>query len=183
MRRSVAFVLFSVWLLTTGSSCQTTAQGSNFHFESSGAASAAGIGVFLVAAGIYCLANTENCFPDEEKLQARAASYAQAQATFTAGLRRYREGDPTGIESICLSAHRGYANAQYFYGTHLFKQGPTRTAEGVAWLRRAAMQGHREADILIRQVNGWVGPAGPESAVAPVSVGPPTFMACTGEGS
>ena len=32
----------------------------------------AGVGFYLVGIGIYCIVNTEECFPDEEALQAQA---------------------------------------------------------------------------------------------------------------
>lgn len=181
MRRSLAFGLLSIWMLATGSSCETMVRGGNFSAQASGTAAAAGIVVFLVGTGVYCLVYNEECFPDEAELQARADAHAQAQAAFTAGLRRYREGDPAGLEGICLAAHRGYAGAQYFYGTHLLRRGPGRGAEGAAWLRRAAAQGHREANILLRQVNGRAGPTG--SDTTPATTGPPIFMGCTREGN
>lgn len=171
MRRSLAFGLLAIWMLTTGASCQTTVQGGNFRAEGSGAAAGVGVALFLVSGAIICLSDTEDCFLDEDEVRARAAAAAQVRATFTAALRRYREGDPTGLEGICLAAHQGYANAQYFYGVHLFKRDPARTAEGVAWLRRAAAQGHRAADILLRQVTGPAGPIGAEPA--PAAVAPP----------
>ena len=179
MRRSLAFGLLSIWMLATGASCETMVRGGNFSAQASGTAAAAGVVVFLVGIGVYCLMYDEECFPDEAELLARADAHTQAQAAFTAGLRRYREGDPAGLEGICLAAHRGYASAQYFYGTHLFRQGSGRLAEAAAWLRRAAAQGHREADIVLRQVNGWSGLTG--SDAPPAATGPPTFMGCTRE--
>ena len=122
MRRSLAFGLLSIWVLATGASCETTLRGGNFSAQASGAAAAAGIVVYLVGTSVYCLAYKEVCFPDKAELQARADAHTQAQATFTAGLRRYREGDPAGLEGICLAAHQGYAGAQYFFATHLFRQ-------------------------------------------------------------
>ena len=181
MRRSLAFGLLGIWMLATGASCETTVQGGHFSAQASGTAAVAGVAVFLLGTGVYCLAYGEACAPDKAEVQARAGARARAQGAFTAGLRRYREGDPAGLEGICLAAHGGYAGAQYFYGTHIFRQGPGRVAEGVAWLRRAAAQGHREADILLRQVNGRAGPAG--SDTAPAAIGPPTFMGCMREGT
>ncbi len=180
MWRSWFFGALAIWFLTTGASCQTTLRGGSGAVHATDAAAAAGIAVYLVGAGIYCLVYTEECFPDEEALRAQATAYAEAQAAFVAGLRQHQAGDPAGLERICLSAHRGYANAQYFYGARLLRR--AHTAEGMAWLRRAAAQGHREADILLRQVRRWVEPNGADPAATLTMVGAPTFMACTREG-
>ncbi len=145
MPRTLIFGLLTIWILTPGSSCQTNVNSGSGSFHASGTAAGVGVAVFLVGGGIYCIANTEECFPDEEALQAQAVAYAEAQSTFAAGLRRQREGDPTGIEWICQSAHKGYAAAQYFYGVHLYRLGPERRSESEAWLRRAAAQRHSEA--------------------------------------
>ena len=74
-----------------------------------------------------------------------------AQAAFTAGLHAYRLGDPSAIIWICGSAKQGFANAQYFYATHLLKKNVAREAEAYYWLLRAADQGHTEADLLLRR--------------------------------
>ena len=180
MWRPWVFGALAIWFLTTGSSCQTTLSGGSGAVHATGAAAAAGIAVFLVGAGIYCLVYTEECFPDEEALRAQATAYAEAQAAFVAGLRQHQAGDPAGLERICLSAHRGYANAQYFYGARLVRR--AHTAEGASWLRRAAAQGHREADILLRQVRGWAEPDGVDTVETLTTIAAPTFMACTREG-
>ncbi len=179
MPRTLIFGLLTIWILTTGSSCQTNVNSGSGSFQASGAAAGAGVVVFLVGASIYCIANTEECFPDEEALQAQAAAYAEAQATFAAGLRRKHEGDPTGIEWICQSAHKGYAAAQYFYGVHLYRLGPERRSESEAWLRRATAQGHTEADLMLRQVAGGARPPANHNGSAPGAAEPPTFAACT----
>lgn len=179
MRRKLIFGLLAIWILTTGSSCQTNVKGGTGSYHASGAAAGVGVAVFLVGGGIYCIVNTEACFPDEEALQARAAAYAEAQATFAAGLRRKGEGDPTGIEWICQSAHKGYAAAQYFYGVHLYRLGPERRSESEAWLRRAAAQGHTAADLLLRQVAGGAGPSASHNGSAPGAAEPPPFATCS----
>ncbi len=179
MRRTLIFGLLTIWILTTGSSCQINVNSGRGSFHGSGAAAGASVVVFLVGASIYCIAYTEECFPDEEALQAQAVAYAEAQATFAAGLRRQREGDPTGIEWICQSAHKGYAAAQYFYGVHLFRLGPERRSESEAWLRRAAAQGHTAADLLLRQVAGGAGPSASHNGSAPGAAEPPPFATCT----
>jgi TPR repeat protein len=173
VRHRLIFPLLAVWILTGASSCQTTVNSGNVHFQGSGYAAAAGIGVMLVGAGIYCLMNQEECFPDEELLAAQAAEDVQAQASFTAGLRRHRAGDPVGLEWICLAAHQGYANAQYYYGVQLLRQDEITGEEAVIWIRRAAAQGHREAEILSRRLPHMNG-AVPSPAVAV----PPSLKAC-----
>ena len=178
MQRTLLFGLLTIWILTTGSSCQTNVNSGSGSFQASGAAAGASVVVFLVGASIYCIAYTEECFPDEEALQARAAAYAEAQATFAAGLRRKGEGDPTGIEWICQSAHKGYAAAQYFYGVHLYRLGPERRIESEAWLRRATAQGHTAADLMLRQVAGGARPPANHNGSAPGAVEPPTFATC-----
>ncbi len=178
MRRTLIFGLLTIWILTTGSSCQINVNSGSGSFRGSGAAAGVGVVVFLVGGGIYCIAYTEECFPDEEALQAQAAAYAEAQATFAAGLRRKREGDPTGIEWICQSAHKGYAAAQYFYGVHLYRLGPERRSESEAWLRRAAAQGHSEADLMLRHVAGGARPLANHNGSAPGTEEPPTFATC-----
>jgi hypothetical protein len=178
VRRTLIFGLLVIWVLTTGSSCQTNVKGGTGNFHASGAAAGVGIAVFLVGGGIYCIAYTEECFPDEEALQAQAAAYAEAQATFAAGLRRHSEGDPAGMEWICRSAHTGYAAAQYFYGVHLYRLGPERRSESVAWLRLAAAQRHTAADLMLRQVAGGARPPTDHNGAAPDTVEPPILAGC-----
>jgi TPR repeat protein len=183
MGRTALFALLAMWFLTTGSSCQTTVNGGRTTIVASDAAAAAGVGVSLVGVGIYCIAYTDECFPDEEALKAQADAYERARQTFTAGLRRYRDGDPTGLEWICLSAHQGYARAQYFYGSYLYRQGTEQRDESVMWLSQAAAQGHPEAGVMLRQVAGEAAPAGPSVDGAPEMVGPPPVRACAAEPS
>lgn len=183
MGRTALFALLAMWFLTTGSSCQTTVNSGRTTIVASDAAAAAGIGVSLVGIGIYCIAYTEECFPDEDALRAQAEAYERARATFTAGLRRYRDGDPRGLEWICRSAHQGYARAQYFYGSYLYRQGPEQRSESVMWLSQAAAQGLPEAGVMLRQVAGEVAPSGPSADGAPEMVGPPSVRACAADPS
>ncbi len=154
MGRASIFALIAVWLLTTGSSCSFSSNNGQTTIVATDYAAAAGAAVMLVGIGIYCIVNTEECFPDEEALQAQADAFERARATYTAGLRRHQKGDPKGLEWICLSAHQGYARAQYSYGVYLYRQGPEYEAEAVEWLWQAAAQGHQQADIMLRQVAG-----------------------------
>ena len=148
----------ALWLLTTGSSCQATFGNGGGAAAASGAAAGASIAALLVGGIVYCTLDFENCFPDEDALQARYDAHIQAQARFAAGLRRHQAGDPEGLELICLSAHGGYRNAQYFYGSQLMRREPERHAEGLMWLRRAAAQGHRMADLRLRRAAARLGP-------------------------
>jgi hypothetical protein len=148
--RPVRFVLLVLWVLTTGSSCSATSGSGGFMGEASGAAAGIGIAVFLIGGGIYCLANTDDCFLDEEVQRARVEAFTASQATFSEGLRRHRAGDPEGLALICLSAQEGYAQAQYTYGAELLRQEPPHTEEAKMWLQRAALQGHSQADLLLR---------------------------------
>lgn len=154
MRRATLLALLAIWILTTGSTCQATFNSGSGNISGTNAAAGIGIGLFLVGGAIYCIVETEDCFPDEEALAAQAQAYDDAQATFTAGLRRYMGGDSGGLELICLSARQGYSKAQFFYGARLYREGGARQAEGVELLRRAAAQGQREAQMMLRQVAG-----------------------------
>ncbi len=178
MGRTSLFALLAIWFLTTGSSCSGSVNNGRGTFVATDYAAAVSIGVFMVGVGIYCIAYTEECFPDEEALQAQADAYERARATYTAGLRRHQNGDPTGLEWICLSAHQGYARAQYFYGTYLYQQGPEHEAESVGWLWRAATQGHPEADMMLRQVAGVAAPVEASANLAQTAVAPPSIRAC-----
>jgi TPR repeat protein len=176
--RASLFALLAIWFLTTGSSCSGSVNNGRGTFVATDYAAAVSVGVFLVGVGIYCIAYTEECFPDEEALQAQADAYERARATYIAGLRRHQNGDPTGLEWICLSAHQGYARAQYFYGTYLYQQGPEHEVESVEWLWRAAAQGHPEADMMLRQVAGVVAPVEANVNHAQTGLAPPSIRAC-----
>ena len=181
MGRTSLFALLAIWFLTTGSSCSGSVNNGRGTFVATDAAAAVSVGVFLVGVGIYCIAYTEECFPDEEALQAQADAYERARATYTAGLRRHQNGDPTGLEWICLSAHQGYARAQYFYGTYLYQQGPEHEAESVGWLWRAAAQGHPEADMMLRHVAGVSAPVTARVNHSQPAVAPPSIRACASD--
>ena len=176
--RTSILALLAIWLLTTGSSCSATVNSGRTTIAASDAAAAAGIGVTLVGIGIYCMVNTEECFPDEEALQAQADAYERARATYTAGLRRHRNGDPAGLEWICQSAHQGYARAQFFYGSHLYRQGPQYEDESVGWLWRAAAQGHAEAGMMLRQLTGLTPPVGSRPSNGTATEAPPVIGGC-----
>jgi hypothetical protein len=176
--RHLVLALIAVWFLTTGSSCQGTVNNGHTTISGTDAAVGVGVGVYLVGIGIYCIAYTDECFPDEEALQAQADAYERAQATFTAGLRRHRNGDPVGLEWICLSAHQGYAPAQYYYGAYLYRQGPEHRADAVDWLWRAAVQGQPEAGLMLRQVAGLVAPVEPRNVLAHAPPAPPPIHTC-----
>jgi hypothetical protein len=179
--RLTLLALFAVWFLTTGSSCQGTVSNGRTTISGTDAAVGIGVGVYLVGIGIYCIAYTDECFPDEEALQAQADAYQRAQATFTAGLRRHRTGDPRGLEWICLSAYQGYAPAQYYYGAYLYREGPEHRAAAIDWLWRAASQGQREADVMLRQVAGVVAPVEPRANGTPPPPPPPPIQACASD--
>jgi len=142
--------LLLVWLLTTASSCQISVNNGSGTVAASGAAAGIGIGLFLVGGAVLCVVHTEECFPDEEALRARYETHVEAQARFTRGLRLYQAQDPEGLALICRSAHDAYSIAQYFYGSHLLRREPQRRGEAIAWLQRAATQGHRTADLVLR---------------------------------
>ena len=170
MRSLKIFGMLAIWILITASSCQARFGNGGNTVSGTDAAAGVGIGLYLVGTTIYCIANTEECFPDEEALQAKAEAYAQAQDIYTTGLRRHMRGDPQGLEWICVSAHQGYPNAQYFYGAHLYRRGAELEAEAVGWLQRAAAQGHREADMMLRQVGGPVVTADDAADLDPATV-------------
>ncbi len=176
--RASIFALMAIWLLTTGSSCSVNVNNGRTTIVASDYAAAAGAGVLLVGIGIYCIVETEECFPDEEALQAQADAFERARATYTAGLRRHQKGDPKGLEWICLSAHQGYARAQYSYGVYLYRQGPEYEAEAVDWLWQAAAQGHQQADIMLRQVAGVSPPAANGRHYADLAEALPSVREC-----
>jgi hypothetical protein len=180
MRRRAVLGLLILWM-TTASSCQTSFNSSGGSGSATGAAAGIGIAVGVLIAGVYCIGHSEECFPDEEALRARAAAQAEADAAFTAGLRSYRRGDAEGLRLICLAAQQGQPNAQYFYGARLAAETPPRDEEARVWLRRAARQGHREAGLLLR---GRFGEAGLVDAAArspDPGVPPPALAACDRE--
>ncbi len=141
--------LLIVWLLTSASSCQIVAVDGAGSAAATGTAAGIGLAVFAVGGAIYCIVETEDCFPDKEAQKARAEAARQARAQFIKGLRLDRTGDPAGLPLICLSARGGDPIGQYYFGSQLLKRDPSRRAEAIAWLRRAAAQGHASADVLL----------------------------------
>jgi TPR repeat protein len=177
MWRRAVIGLVVLWM-TTASSCQTSYNSSGGSGSASGAAAGIGVAAGVLIAGIYCIGHSEECFPDEEAIRARAAVRAEADAAFTAGLRDYRRGDPEGLRLICLAAQQGQPGAQYFYGVHLATETPRREAQARLWLHRAARQGHRAADLLLRSRFGETGlmdapPEDPDTGISP-----PAIAAC-----
>lgn len=144
------FLLLALWFLTTGSSCSATVNNGNFSGSASGVVAGAGIAVFLIGGGIYCVANLDDCFLDEEAQRAKVKASAAAQALFVEGLRRQRAGDPSGLSLICIAAQEGSAQAQYSYGAYLLRQGSIYRGEAKLWLQEAAARGHREAGVLLQ---------------------------------
>ncbi|HMB78367.1 MAG TPA: hypothetical protein VKN76_18385 [Kiloniellaceae bacterium] len=179
--RPTAVLLLALWVLTGGSSCSASFNSGNFTGSASGAAAGIGIAVVLVGGGIYCVANLDDCFIDEEAQRAKVTATAAAQALFVEGLRRQRAGDPAGLVLICIAAQEGVAQAQYSYGAQLLRQGSRYAVEAKMWLQEAAARGHREAAVLL-QASGrlqrvaddpWPAPgARPWESVSCPAVGP-----------
>jgi len=149
-KRPVIVLLLALWFLTTGSSCSVTVDNGNFMSSGSGAVAGVGLVVFLIGGGIYCIANSDECFPDEEALRDKAKVSAASQALFVEGLRLQRAGDPAGLALICVAAQAGATQAQYSYGSQLLRRGPLYRAEAKSWLQMAAVRGNRDADLLLR---------------------------------
>ncbi len=171
MRRAWISGLVMLWLLTTGSSCETTGQANSLRIESADG----GVVIMLVLVAGYCLLDTERCGGGEP------TPIQKVQTTFEDGVRRYQEGDPTGLQWVCLSAHQGYAKAQYFYGAHLFKRDPDHPSESIAWLGRAGAQGHTAANYLLRQIGGQTGFDGARPGPVPAAVAPPALVSCVAD--
>ena len=138
-------------VLTSGSSCHGVAADGSGTLAVTGTAAGVGLAVFAISGVVYCIVETEVCFPDEDALLAAVEAHKQAQAQFSTGLRLYQEDPLAGLELICRSAQAGYDGAQYFYGSQLLKQGAARRDEGLAWLRQAAAQNHRMAAVALRR--------------------------------
>ena len=169
LRRSFIFALLCIWILTTGSSCQSTVTGSSFQAQGEGAGV---ILVVLVAAGVACLANEYGC-------RGRPPTpLEQVQGTFESGVDLIKQGDSAGLDWICLAGHQGYARAQYYYGVHLFRQDPTNSVESLAWFRRAAAQDHKAARQMLVQMTDWTSGAWDGPAPRPLTVAPPALRAC-----
>ena len=159
MSRSLACGLVFIWLLASGSSCETTADAGSLTVQSRNGGVAILVGVFVA----YCLVDPAACGggpPTRDERQ---------QAAFTKGLSQYEAGDPTGLKQICLLAHAGMPQAQYAYGVHLFRASPQHPARSVPWLARATAQGNKAAAFLLRQI------AGPASFKRPVPASRPAL--------
>ena len=151
MRRIFTPFLVILWLLLTASSCQTSSSNGGGTVYASNGAAVAGVAVFLILGFASCMGDWEGCFPDEEALAAAHAKNEAARAAFTAGLHAYRLGDPAAIIWICGSAKQGFANAQYFYATHLLRMETDHKAEAFYWLTLAAEQSHSQADLMLQR--------------------------------
>ena len=169
MRRSVVYALLFVWFATTGSSCQTTATGSNFQAQGEGAGV---ILVVLVAVGVACLTSENPCDPYEP------GPFDQVQSTFETGLKMIEAGDPAGLDWVCLAARQGYAKAQYYYGVHLFRRDPSNATESLAWLSQAAAQDHKAARYMLVRMSDWREGATAAPVARPLPVSPPALRAC-----
>lgn len=169
MRHWFFLGLLSLWILTTGSTCQSSIEGSHFQAQGNGAAV---ILVVLVGAGVACLASLDDCGGREP------TALDQAQMTFESGLERLKQGDSSGLDWICLAGLHGNASAQYFYGVHLFREDPANLAASVAWLKRAAAQDHKAARFVLRQMTNWRNDASAGPVRQPPAVAPPALHAC-----
>ncbi len=169
LRRSFILALLCIWILTTGSTCQSTVTGSSFQAQGEGAGV---ILVVLVAAGVACLASEYGCQGREP------TPFDQVQGTFESGVDLIKTGNSAGLDWICLAGHQGYARAQYYYGVHLFRQDPTNSVESLAWLKRAAAQDHKAARHLLVQMTDWTRAASDGPALGPLAVAPPALRAC-----
>ncbi len=171
MRRAWISGLVMLWLLTTGSSCETTGQTNSLRIESADG----GVVIMLVVVAGYCLLKPERCGGGEP------TPLQKVQATFEDGVRRYQQGDPAGLQWVCLSAHQGYAKAQYFYGAHLFRRDSAHPSESIAWLERAGAQGHTAANFLLRQIGGRADTDEAGPGPVPAAVAPPALVSCVAD--
>jgi len=136
------FTVAFMWLLTTGSSCQTTTGSNGMIVQSQNGATIAMVLVFAA----YCLLDQEACGGGEPSLE------QQLDAKFEENVRLFKSGDSAGLQGICSLAHSGYPKAQYFYGVHLFKSSPPNITASVVWLERASAQGHKVAGFVLDQL-------------------------------
>jgi len=169
VRRKAILAAFGIWILTTGSTCQSTIQGSQFQAQGEGAAV---ILVVLVAAGISCLAYPDGC-GEREPLP-----MDPVYRTYEDGVERLNDGDSSGLELVCVAGHQGYAKAQYHYAVHLFRQEPPRYEASVAWLKRAAAQDHKAARHMLSQLVNWSQSRSSGPVLRPLAVSPPALRAC-----
>lgn len=168
-RRVFVLALLCLWVLTTASTCQSTVRSSNFRAQGNGAGV---VLVVLAGVAVACLASPEGCGEREP------TPLDQVRMTFESGVDLLDKGDPSGLDWICVAGFQGDPRAQYFYGIHLLRQGPTQTAASLAWLNRAAAQDHKAARYVLVQLTGKAiePPVGP--IPRPQSVPPPALHAC-----
>lgn len=169
VRRSFSLAFLFLWILTTGSTCQSSIEGGHFQAQGSGLAV---IAVVLVAAGVSCLADSEICGGREP------TASDQAQLDFETGLSRLKKGDSSGLSWICLAGLHGNARAQYFYGVYLLRRNPANPAASLVWLRRAAAQDHKAAGFVLRQMTAGTKDSSAGSAAQPTGIAPPALRAC-----
>jgi len=169
MRRGYAFALLCLWILTTGSTCQSSFQGGSFQAQGNNGGA---VLVVLVAVGISCLANPEVCGGREP------TPLDKVRMTFESGVDLLDKGDSAGLDWICVAGFQGDARAQYFYGIYLLRQGPSRRAASLAWLKRAAAQDHKAARYVLGQLTGRAAAPGSGPVQRPRSVPPPALHAC-----
>ena len=126
MKPTHCAALLAAGILVSGSSsCHFNSAGSG---AATGGAAAASIAGLFVTGAVYCMVETDDCFPDWEALEAARAARAKADADFLAGLHGYMAGDPGGLDLICDAARQGDPRAQQFYGAELLQQPPRRPA-------------------------------------------------------
>lgn len=157
-------------LVSGSSSCHFNSAGTGAATGGAAVASVAG----LVAIGaVYCMVETDDCFPDWEALEAARATQAKADADFLAGLHAYMAGDPAGLDLVCDAARQGDPRAQQFYGAELLEHAPDRRDEALSWLRLSAAQGNDHADLLLRRsaLRGWAPVDAQNQATGP-EIGP-----------
>jgi len=149
MNRTRAAALLVAGLLVSGSSsCYFNSAGTG---AATGGAAVASVAGLAAMGAVYCMVETDDCFPDWEALEAARAARAKADADFLAGLHAYMDGDPGGLDLICDAARQGDPRAQQFYGAELLQHAPERRDEALSWLRQAAAQGNDHADLLLRR--------------------------------
>ena len=88
------FAVAFMWLLTTGSSCQTTTGSNGMIVQSQNGATIAMVLVFAA----YCLLDQEACGGGEPSLE------QQLDAKFEENVRLFKSGDSAGLQGICVSS-------------------------------------------------------------------------------
>ena len=163
--------MIAAGLLVSGSSsCHFNSAGVG---AATGAAAAASIAGMAAMGAVYCMVETDDCFPDWEALEAAREARAKADADFVAGLHAYTDGNPAGLDLVCGAARQGHSGAQQFYGAELLQHAPERRDEALSWLQRAADQGNDQADLLLRRsaLRGW-GSDDAQDQTADFEIGP-----------